>query len=269
MRCNAFCLGHDINLDRLKNSLSRRAESNVSTFHLENCIYQVVQDNSQSKTIFYFDQGTMITWNMDKAESIDLAKKCLKFADEKAPEIELDDFSYQYGKETTVKPQGHFNVEVITLASEDPLLKLAISYALSQSVKLHFFNDLTQKIFDEHSHIINKMRKNGRVKLSARRLRKIVAQIFTLKNRLHVDSEFLTVPHYFWKQSSTESEYILTHDFLDIENRVAALNQKVDVLGDMFDMFNSQIEHSHTFRLEVIITILIAVEILESLPRFF
>lgn len=53
--------------------------------------------------------------------------------------------------------------------------------------------------------------------------------------------------------------------FLDISNRVMALNQKLDVLQELLDILNSQVQHRHSSLLESIIILLIVVEIMVSL----
>ena len=56
--------------------------------------------------------------------------------------------------------------------------------------------------------------------------------------------------------------------FLDIQSRVMALNQKLDVLQELLHILNSQVQHRHSSLLESIIIILIAVEIIMSLFQF-
>lgn len=59
----------------------------------------------------------------------------------------------------------------------------------------------------------------------------------------------------------------MTKKFLEIPNRVMALNQKLDVLQELLHILNSQVQHRHSSLLESIIILLIIVEIIVSLFR--
>jgi uncharacterized Rmd1/YagE family protein len=263
MRCHSYCLGHGLLLPKffayLKHSTSH-------PIHENDCIYQSLPDD---KLVCYFSQGTVITWNMSRNESSEHLKKVLPFIIDPLEKPLHDDFSFQYGKQTKMEPHGYFNIDMISLSSDELELKIAASYALSQSVKLQLFDTTIQKTFDQYEPIIKKASQEGTIKMRRKKLRKIVAQIVLLRSQLNVSNELLTIPKYFWKHSNYEKDYLIARRFLDLESRVKGLNQKTEVISDMLDMFNNEIQHAHSSTLEVIIIVLIGLEILMTIPRFW
>ena len=93
-------------------------------------------------------------------------------------------------------------------------------------------------------------------------------EIFLERSSINLNSEFLDVPEFFWRNPNLEPFYIMTKKFLDIPSRVMALNQKLDVLQELLHILNSQVQHRHSSLLETIIILLIFVEIMISLFQF-
>jgi uncharacterized Rmd1/YagE family protein len=95
-----------------------------------------------------------------------------------------------------------------------------------------------------------------------------MGEIFIARSSINVNIEYLDNPEFFWRNPSLEPIYIMIKKFLDIQNRVMALNQKLDILQELLHILNSQLQHRHSSLLESIIIILILVEILISLYQF-
>ncbi len=112
------------------------------------------------------------------------------------------------------------------------------------------------------------MSANGTISLSRRALFKRMGEIFIARSSINLSMENLDVPEFFWRNPNLEPYYIMTKKFLDIESRVLALNQKLDVLQELLGILNSQVMHRHSSLLESIIILLILVEIIISLFQF-
>jgi len=95
-----------------------------------------------------------------------------------------------------------------------------------------------------------------------------MGEIFMVRSSINLNSEYLDVPEFFWRNPHLEPFYVMTKKFLDIPSRVMALNQKLDVLQELLNMLNSQIQHRQSSLLESIIIMLILIEIVISLIRF-
>ncbi len=266
MRCNSYCFGHGLFISKL---FAHLKDLGYHAVQESECVYAMLPHPNPKKLICYFSQGTMITWNANKQEASTFLNYALPYTIDPLESPLHDDFSFQHAKRTKMEAHSYFNIDMISLESEELELKLALSYALSQSVKLQLFDSLIRKIFDQYEPIIKKASMEGKIRLRRKKLRKIVATIVLLRSQLNVSNELLTIPKFFWKYSSYEKDYLIIRKFLDLESRVIGLNQKTEVISDMLNMFSHEIQQAYFSTLEVIIIVLIAVEILMSIPKMW
>ena len=61
----------------------------------------------------------------------------------------------------------------------------------------------------------------------------------------------------------------MVEKFLDIQKRVAILNQRLDVVHDVVLMLNNQLEHRYSSTLEIIIIMLILGELLMNVLHHY
>lgn len=96
-----------------------------------------------------------------------------------------------------------------------------------------------------------------------------MGEIFIEMSSVNLNSDYLDVPEYFWRFPSLENYYAITEQFLDITRRVTALNQRLDVLHQFFDMLTGQLQFQHSTKLEVVVILLIFIEIVVNLMQWF
>ncbi len=211
--------------------------------------------------LFFFSHGCFVSWGLSKRQEQKWVERTSEFAQGIIPVVETDHFCYRFGEETTVDTHERFRVDVITLDSDNPQIKLAISYGLAQSIKLEAFEDAIQDAIKKNSYLPEEIATRGVISLSRRATFKRMGELFLARSSINLNSEFLDTPEFFWRNPNLEPFYIMTKKFLDIPSRVMALNQKLDVLQELFDILNSQLQHRHSSMLEMIIILLILIEI--------
>lgn len=260
MRCVSFCTARSYDLQGLSNSFKRK---DYMTRLSRDVLY--VTSLKRPVDIFFFSHGCFVCWGLSKRQE----QKWIEYANEYArdlnPQLESDHFCYRFGEETSIDTHERFRVDVITLDSDNPQIKLAISYGLAQSIKLEAFEDAIQDAIRKNGNLPEEISTKGVISLSRRDTFRRMGEIFLARSSINLNSEFLDTPEFFWRNPNLESFYITTKKFLDIPSRVMALNQKLDVLQELFDILNTQLQHRHSSMLEMIIIILILVEILISI----
>lgn len=215
--------------------------------------------------IFIFSYGCLVTWGLKKNEETALLETLKPFSINPLPSIELARFVFRYGNYTEMATHERFNVDLIILESDSIQLKLAFSYGLAQSIQLESYESAVQKTIDENAHFPEQLAKKGTISLSQKEISKRMGKIFLARSSINLNSEYLAAPEYFWEHPNLEDYFIMCEKFLDIKQRVSALNQKLDVLHELFEMLTSQLQNRHANMLETIIIILILVEIVISL----
>lgn len=259
MRCVSFCTANSYKVSVLSNFYKAKGYLLRS---FRNVLH--IKHPHQKWDVFIFHYGCFVTWGLSNHQENKFIEEIKSFAIDPLLKIETDHFIYRYGKETLISPHEKFNVDIISIDAEDKdniSLKLAISYGLAQSVKLQAYEESIQKTVSENSHIPHELAKKGKIFLSRHSILKRIGQIFIERSSVNLNSEYVDVPEYFWQYSNLETYYVMTEQFLDINKRVAALNRKLDVLHEIFNMLNNQLQHRHSNILEIVIIILILLEI--------
>lgn len=218
--------------------------------------------------IFFFNYGCFVCWGLKKGFEDKIIEYVKNFSGKSLTSIETDHFFYRYGQETMLDTHEKLRLDTITLDSEDAQVKLAISHGLAQSIKLEAFEEAIKGAIKKNDYLPEEIASRGVISLSRRAIFKRMGEIFLARSSINLNIEYLDVPEFFWRNPNLEPFYIMTKKFLDIPNRVMALNQKLDVLQELLDILNSQVQHRHSSLLESIIILLIFVEIMISLFQF-
>ncbi len=235
---------------------------------IRNVLHVSSHKEGEATDLFFFAHGCFISWNLKRTAEIDLLKEIRPFSTEPLDKIETDHFSFKYGEETSLETHERFNLDIITLESDHVQIKLAISYGLAESIKLEYYEELIIKTIKKNSRLPEELARTGKISLSRKAISQRMGEIFIEMSSVNLNSDYLDVPEYFWRYANLENYYTMTEQFLDITRRVTALNQRLDVLHQFFDMLTGQLQFQHSALLEVIIILLILIEIFISLIQW-
>jgi len=262
-RCVSFCTADSYDLLGLASHFKKRG-------YFTRLSRDVLHVSSLKRPgdIFFFNYGCFVSWGYKKNFEDRLIEAAKEYSVDPLIVIESDHFYYRYGDEIAIDTHERLRLDIVTLDSEDVMLKLAFSYGLAQSIKLEKFEDSVKETIKINSYLPEEIAKRGTITLSRRSIFKRMGEIFIARSSINLNIEYLDTPEFFWRNPNLEPSYIMVKKFLDIPNRVMALNQKLDVLQELLDILNSQVQHRHSSLLESIIILLIAVEIVISLFQF-
>jgi uncharacterized Rmd1/YagE family protein len=263
MRCVSYCTAGSYDLRSLAASFKR-------TGYLTRLSRDVLQvaNTELSTDVFFFSHGSFVCWGFNKQQELAWVEYVKNYSINPLSTIENDHFAYQFGEETAIDVHDRFKIDIITLDSDNAQVKLAISYGLAQAIKLEAFEAAIQETIIKNSYLPEEIANRGITTMSRIALFKRMGEIFLARSSINLNSEYLDTPEFFWRNPNLEPFYMMTKKFLDVPSRLMSLNQKLDVLQDLFDILNSQIEHRHSSMLEMIIILLILIEIIISVFQF-
>lgn len=263
LRCVAFCTARSYDLAALDHYFKRK---NFFT-RLSRDVLHVINPKKPGD-LFFFNHGSFVSWGLTRQQEEKMVNLVKGFARDTLQTVEIDHFGFRYGEEISIDAHERFKLDMITLDSDSSQIKLAISYGLAQSIKLEAFEDTIQDAIKSNAHLPGEMAQKGVISLSRRAILKRIGEIFTVRSLINLNSEYLDMPEFFWRNPNLEPFYIMVKKFLDIPSRVMALNQRLDVLQELLDILNSQVMHRATSILEMIIILLIFAEIVISLLQW-
>lgn len=257
MDCRAYCTASSYQIklfyERLKGE--NRAILYRDVVHLS------VQIGETTRDVFYFPYGVTVCWGLPVQACDVYLNKIKDFEDQSLDEIEKDQFTFTIGDTPKIVE------DEIILPNDDVLSRLAISHGLAQSVKLGTFESAIRKTFDNTKHLPEDLARHGRIPLSRREIRRKMGELFIERNSINLHVDVLDTPEFFWEYSELQPLYAMTANYLEIESRVEVLNQRLDVVHELFEMLGNELNHQHSSRLEWTIICLIVIEVFLSILR--
>lgn len=217
--------------------------------------------------IFLFDYGVVVIWGMSAAHEQRFLKELAKFETEKlAPDdVETEFFNFYYTHEYQARIYNDF----ITLRDKNNYMtKLAISHALAQSVKVplspspitipttnpppqtSLFEELIASTIDTCKDIPTQIALTGKIDLSRTQINMQIGELFILRINIHLNGSVLDTPELFWVEPQLEPVYQAVRSYLEMDQRVGLLTERLDVIADLLAVLKDQLSHGHGEKLE-------------------
>jgi uncharacterized Rmd1/YagE family protein len=105
------------------------------------------------------------------------------------------------------------------------------------------------------------MANQGKLNISQRELLKLSGELYMYKAYIHLQSDVLDIPDWFWDNEDVEPLYGKMARYLDIKPRVNVLNTRLETINSMYDLFRTELHVRTDQRLEWIIIWLIVIEV--------
>ncbi|KAI7901905.1 uncharacterized protein BX663DRAFT_436610 [Cokeromyces recurvatus] len=278
-RMTAYCTASAYRMDELVKYLQSKKKTNgTAPKRFDECLYtpyaftypisppHPANTNHSLTTqklpeMFLFDYGVVVFWGMTLKEEQRILKLLVPFEEEKLEldDVETEEFHYYYNEAY----QPRIYNDIITLRHpSNYLIKLTISHAIAQSVKMTLFERLIDDTINETKYIPQVMAESGNIQMSRTAITKKIGQLFIMRINVNLVSNILDTPEIFWSEPTLEPLYSAIRGYLEISQRVELLNQRVEVISDLLEMLKDHLNSSHSEYLEWIVIWLIGMEIL-------
>jgi uncharacterized Rmd1/YagE family protein len=220
--------------------------------------------------LFVFEYGAVVIWGLEEAHERAIIKQLSPWGTIRKPiplstpdtdEMELEQFHFFHDNN---RPPRLYN-DTISLRSGSRLVKLAISHALAQSVKLTRFEAVVESTIAATKDIPYTLASTGSIAMSRREITRQIGELLITRINVNLVSNVLDTPEIFWSEPAYEPLYQTVRRYLEISQRVDLLNQRCSVISDMLDLLRDHANSMHAEYLEWIIIVLITIEILLGL----
>ncbi len=169
--------------------------------------------------------------------------------------------SEQFSFETDPEKEFRVHNDLLTLPSDDAMIRLSLSHAFAQSAKLSFFEDRAQTVIQKNSYISKQLAATGKIPLTPRNLAKLRGVLFDTSSDISLHFNLLDTPDFFWNYPELEDYYLRLSKYLDLQPRISILNHKLSTIHELLAMLATEQHHKHAAFLEWIIIVLIAIDI--------
>jgi len=77
-----------------------------------------------------------------------------------------------------------------------------------------------------------------------------IGELFTLRINIHLNGSVLDTPEVFWVEPQLEPVYQAVRSYLEMDQRVGLLNDRLDVIADLLAVLKDLLSHRHGEKLE-------------------
>ncbi|XP_057595346.1 required for meiotic nuclear division protein 1 homolog isoform X1 [Hippopotamus amphibius kiboko] len=278
MRCTAFATADGYHLGSLSQDLASHGYVEVTSLPRDaaNILVMGVENSAKEGdpgTIFFFREGAAVFWNV-KDKTMKHVMQLLEKHEIQPYEIALVHWENEELNYSKIEGQSKLHRGEIRLNSEldldDAILeKFAFSNALCLSVKLAIWEASLDKFVESIQSIPEALKAGKKVKLSHEEVMQKMGELFALRHRINLRSDFLITPDFYWDRENLEELYDKTCRFLSITRRVKVMNEKLQHCMELTDMMRNHLTEKRALRLEWMIVILITIEVMCELGRVF
>lgn len=248
--CQAYCIAKRFDFERLVEAYCARYRA----LRYGN----ILSVECASGVLLVFDYGVLVSWGLGGQDVARFRDELLEYAIEPLAEPVIDEFTY------SVVPDGmlHIHNDHIRLDSDEPMVKLALSHGIAQSVKLAQFEEQTTRTIADMVPIPERIARTGRSNLGRREISRMRGRLFLAKNDIILNFDLLDVPEFFWEYPEVDPYYEKMARYLEHKQRIEVLSKRLETIHELFEMLADEQKHQHSSLLEWIIIWLIAIEIL-------
>lgn len=265
MRCSSYCTAGSYSLEKNTKKLEKLG---FKVKMIEKVLFAECDSTEADNIIkiFLFHFGCAIIWGGTEEDELSILNK-LKIVEKKPlKEMHSEFTNYDYNDD---EDRTFINEErnIIYLGNKSEIVKLSVSHALAQSVKLYELEESVIELLEKTEPIQKELAAKGSVTLSKSEISKQLGTLFNARYSINRHSDILDTPEFFWRRPSFEPIYLTTVEFQDILVRQEILNNHLNLIHEMYSMLASDLNHKHSTRLEVIIVLLIAIEVVLALYK--
>ena len=188
--------------------------------------------------------GVLVMFNFSAAEEQQIIEDVISSGcvrgTLRSDDIESEAFHFCY--DPTIPAPRIFN-DFFTFRTSNHLLKLSLAHAIAQSTKLSVFEESMQRTLELTSHIPRDLASTGVLNLKRREALRLTGRLFKLRVDVNLTSNVLDTPELFWSEASLEALYVAIREYLEIDQRVENLNERLAVANDLLDIIHEHISN--------------------------
>jgi len=219
----------------------------------------VCMSPTDERVLFLMDYGVAVFWGWTPDdEAVFLRQLLSSYEQDPLDEWQEEVLHCVYDPHRT---QKIYNDVIVLNQRDNDMAKMTISMGMAQSAKLACFEDLMDETIVQTEHIPYSIAKFGSIRMSKPDGLKAMGQLFNVRTEINLNHPILDTPELFWTERSLLPLYEAVRLYMEISSRVALLNQRALVLGDLLDMLNEYLMKRNYEKLEWIVVWLIVASV--------
>ncbi|MDB5277444.1 MAG: hypothetical protein JWR61_2399 [Ferruginibacter sp.] len=245
-----YHLGDRLDLKELKNNLAF------------NCIYadptELMYDAENSSYIGIFDYGSIVFFGVDYSTQTNIINAVRTILNIGSAELKRENFDVE------INPDASYKVIFDRLIIKTLTIDIAkiIMLNIAQSVALDYYIEQSNILLQQTFQFTMELEEKGRFSIKGNALLKYIGRLLNLKNKITQNIYIFDSPNLTWNDEYLNQINSDLSRELDIKLRHSSLQDSLNTVKDNLDILKDINQHSYSSKLELIVIVLIAIEII-------
>lgn len=265
-RVTAYCTAESYDLKKLYMVFKENPKTENFQMYFGECLYVSIKvDTTKAVDAYFLHYGVTVLWGLNQGEEQYILKLISKAQENPydLKDIEIEQFSYGISNISQIVN------DKIYLAEDNEFIKMVLSQAMAQSVKLDYFDELVENTIDAVKSLSEEVEKLGKVSRKRQDIMKVMGKIHNLSLDLNLVSNILGVPAFVWEYSSFSSLYETSIRYLDIKNRATLFNKRCDIIHGILEILGDNITTQNSEKLEEKMAVLSVISAISGILQCF
>lgn len=263
-RVTVVCVAEALDRKKLEDILLTKYGSHFVHLYPEAVHLDVAAAEARGD-IFFFDCGVVVFWGLAAAQELSLRRAVLPgcTVGQLAPAaVEVE----QLGVVASSTLPPHIQNDTIVMdqrAASDHSIKLAMAFALAQSVKLSVYESRVMDMVLATKALPAELAERGDVALTAEEVAGLMGKLFVLRGDATLAGAIGGTPAFFLHAPDLlKVLYGRMVEYVELRQRGELCSMRLVVLWSMLELLRDQAATRHHTRLELIVITVIAVQLL-------
>jgi len=111
--------------------------------------------------------------------------------------------------------------------------------------KTSLYEDLLDATITTTQSIPSTIARTGRINLTRREINMQIGELFILRINIHLQGSVLDAPELMWAEPQLDPVYQAVRSYLEMDQRVELMQERVSVVGDLLQVLKDQLSHTH------------------------
>jgi len=254
-RMTAYCTAEAYNLKNLYQILKEHISIDKIQMYFGEGIHAVYKEGESLYDIYFMHYGAVVMWGLEEEIEMKILKIVSRVEEGSydLKSIEVEKIKYGLSKHSQIVN------DKILLSDDNAYIKMVISIAIAQSVKLDYFEELVENTIETVRDLPDEVEKEGKVGKKRKDILKIIGRLHKLNFHLYLVSNILGEPEFIWEYSSFSPLYETCIRYFDIKRRADLLNKQCDTIHGILEILSENITTHNSEKLETAMTLFIGI----------
>lgn len=255
IRIEAVQIAESFNIKKFRTEFRTEAFSGSTS----EVFYALTENN---RYLYIFDYGVVVFANYDPVAKSEFLNFVKNYA--------TNPVDLNLTEEYTIESSENISKitvrnDYVTVPKIDSSLLRIVMLNTGQSVALEYYEVLTDELITSSKEYIVELEQKGRLSISKKDLLKYIGKVLNVKNSIVDNLYILDDPNLVWDNEELDLLNRNLKNNFDIDPRFKDLDYRLQIVEDNLTLFTDVLNVRESHRLEWIIIILIAFEIIMAL----